>query len=301
MNHLQKQSSNISNINFSNTLINVFEMKDNYLNYVFTYNSEETYNCYKGHLEIILNYLISNFDIKYDIDLKQEYLFKFIQYQKQNNLSCATINKRINVIKRMFKYSNSSVNLNNVKSLKERYSTYDYLKNDELNILIDYVDKSKMALHNKLMIMLFFESGVRKKELKFIEVSNIDFNNELIFLTITKTNKPRYVCYGELTKKFLFEHLNKIGNSKYLFNLSNNAISSCFRRVQKILKFNNFSCYVLRHSYATLIVNNDGNMEMLRQTMGHEKLTTTQRYIHYNKDFIKKSYNKSFNLNKKKD
>jgi len=271
-------------------------MKQNYLNYVYTFRSYDTFLCYKGHLEQILNYLVSKFNIIYDIDVKIEYLFKFIQDQRKKGLSSATINKRINVFKRMFKYSKSYVDLSDVKNLKEKYTTYNYLNDDEILKLLDYIKNSKLSLQNKLMLSLFLESGVRKKELRHIEISNIDLSTNTIFLTVTKLDKPRVVCFGDLTLRYLLSYLKTIKNKKYLFNLSNTAISDVFRRIKDKLNFDNFSPYVLRHSYATIIVNNDGNLEMLRQTMGHQKLTTTQRYMHYNRKLLSESYRKSFKI-----
>lgn len=281
---------------FFRKCILIEKMKDVYLDSVLAYNSFETYNCYKGHLEIILNFFDEKYNVLYDIDVTEKYILDFITFQRSKNLSYSTINKRINVFKRMYKYNNSLVDLSKIKTLKEIYTTFDFLEKDELLKFVNYVDNSKLCIQNKLMFFLFLESGVRKKELRYIEIKNIDLENDVILLTVTKTNKPRIVCYNNLTKKYLYDFINVNKNRKYLFDLTNVSISSCFRRVQKKLCLKKLSPYVLRHSYATIIVNNDGNLEMLRQTMGHEKLTTTQRYIHYNKKMISNSYKKFFNF-----
>lgn len=286
----------INNISIVGNKLLIAEMKENYLNYVYSYYSLETFLCYKGHLELILNFLVERFNIVYDIDLLENHLLSFIKFQRLKHLTNSTINKRLNVLKRMFSYNKSTNNLIFIRNLKEDYTTFNYLNIDELKKLIDYIDNSKLNLQNKLMLCLFLESGVRRKELQNIEVKNVDLDNKIILLTTTKNKKPRYVCYNSLTDKYIQNYFDKVKNNKYLFNISNDGISSCFRRINKILNFKNFSPHVLRHSYATLIVNNNGNLEMLRQTLGHEQLTTTQRYIHYNKSFLLKAYKNSFKI-----
>lgn len=281
-----------------NKNISIIKAQENYLNYVFTYNVYETYTCYKHHLSVIVEYLISMYDIQFDTDIKLDYLMSFINFQKTREIANSTINKRINVFKRMLIHNNSTTDLSFFRTLKEKYTTFNYLNDVDLRKLVDYVKTSKMSIQNKLMIFLFLESGIRRKELKHIEIKNIDLENSIILLTTTKTNKNRFVCYSDLSKMYIYDHLKIRLNEKYLFNITYDSITDCFTRIKKQLNFNYFSCHVLRHTYSTIIVNNDGNIEMLRQTLGHERLTTTQRYIHYNTSFIKNSYDKFFVINK---
>lgn len=274
------------------------QIKDNYLDFVLTYKSIETYKCYLGHLNIIVDYFKIIQKCKYDLDITKEMIHQFIKFQRKKELSNATINKRINVFKRALSYSNSTLNLSKIKTLKETYVTFEYLRQHELELLIEYVDTSNMSMRNKLIVFLMLETGIRRKEILKIDHRNIDFENQIIFLSYTKTNTPRIVCYDKYTKKYLDEYLKTFDKTnKYLFDISVTALDSIFKRIKAQLNFPKFSPYVLRHTYATIIVNNDGNIEMLKNTMGHTRLSTTQRYIHYNKQLIRKSYEKSFKLN----
>jgi len=278
-------------------LISLFKIRDNYLNYVLAYNSYETYKCYSGHLKIVIDYFTITKKCKFDLDITIELVLQFIQSQRNKNLSNATINKRLNVFKRALKFSNSLLDLSKVKSLKEKYITFEYLRNDEIKKLVDYLEKSKLSIRNKLIVFLFLETGIRRKELFKIEIRNIDKENQLIFLSYTKNNNARFVCYGEYTKKYLELYLKIYDkNNKYLFDITTSALDNIFKRIKNKLSLEKFSPYVLRHTYATIIVNNDGNIEMLKNTMGHTRLSTTQRYIHYNKSLIRNSYDKCFKL-----
>jgi len=268
-----------------------------YLNFVLTYKSDETYSCYEGHLMITINYLRSTYNIKYDLDITEKMLYNFIRFQRDNKLSEATINKRINVFKRAFNYSSSKLDLSYLKSLKEKYVTFKNLIDNEINLLVKYLVNSNMSVRNKLIVFLLLESGIRRKELFKIEIRNIDLINDMILLNFTKTNEPRYVCFDFYTKKYLELYLKECDPiNKYLFYISKSAFDSIFKRIKNALKFQHFSAYVLRHTYATIIINNDGNIEMLKNTMGHKKLSTTQRYIHYNIKLLKLSYKKSFKI-----
>lgn len=280
-----------------NNSILLSDIVNNYLDHVLTYNTNETYKCYYGHLKIINDYFIYIHKCKYDNDICRDMIYDFIKFQREKRLSNSTINKRINVFKRALKFSNSSLNISNINSLKEKYITFEYLRDNEINILIDYIDKSNMSIKNKLIVSLFLESGVRRKELMKIKLRNIDAENKIIFLDFTKGNDSRFIMYDDLTDKYLKMYLKDYDlDNEYLFDITAIAIDSIFKRIKKILKLKKFSPYVLRHTYATIIANNDGNIEMLKNTMGHKKLSTTQRYIHYNTKLLRKSYDKSFKL-----
>lgn len=205
-----------------------------------------------------------------------------------------TINKRLNCLKRAF--INAGLNTRDLFfTLKIEYKTFGFLTEKEINILIDYVVKSKMAIKNKLLVLLTLESGARKKELLEIKISNIDKINEVILLETTKEKRPRFVCYGKLTKLYLDKVILSSKNN-YLFDISSNSFSLIFKRIKKRLNFKKFSAYVLRHTYATILINNNSNLNMIMITMGHKNIATTQRYLHYNRKLVKLEYEKGFKI-----
>lgn len=268
-------------------------MKDNYLNYVLTYNNFETYKCYEHHLSIILNYLFFNFNLKNSYDVKDYHLFEFIKFQKKKNLSNSTINKRLNVFKRMYKFFKLN-DFSNVFTLKEAYTTFNSLNLNEIKKLVNYIKNSNLCLQNKLILSLMLSSGIRRSELIKIKVSNIDLDNNSILLTKTKTGNSRFIFFDDFTRYYLIKFL-KNHKYQYLFNIKLSAIDSLFRRVKKVCNFRKFSPHVLRHTYATILVNNDTNLEFIRITLGHTNLNTTKRYLHYNTNNLLKTYKTNFN------
>lgn len=271
------------------------EMFNNYLNYVLTYNTLDTYNCYEHHLRIVIDFLEVKFNLHYDHEVNKNHLYDFIKYQKKNKLANATINKRINVFKRMFRYCNSKINLNDVKAMKETYTTFNCLTQNEVNTLVNYIKYGQLKIQNKALLSLMLTSGVRRTELLNIEVRNVNLEYNSILLTSTKTDTDRYILFDDFTKYYLKKYMKGL-KDKYLFPFSVHAIDSLFRRVRSACNFRVFSPHVLRHTYATILVNNDTNLEFIRITMGHTNLNTTKRYLHYNQNNLLKTYRSNFNI-----
>lgn len=268
-------------------------MYNDYLNYVLTYCSFDTYRCYEHHLSIVIDYLEINHNLIYDYDINNNHLFEFIKNQKKNNLCNSTINKRINVLKRMFKYCKSNVDLSDVSTMKESYTTFNCLTKNEIMVLLNYIKYSNLKLQNKVILSLMLSSGIRRKELVNIKLKNVNLDDNSILLTQTKTNNNRFVLFDDFTRSFLEEYMKEL-KQKYLFDITVHAIDSLFRRVRVACNFRVFSPHVLRHTYATILVNNDTNLEFIRITMGHTNLNTTKRYLHYNPNNLAKTYRSNF-------
>lgn len=265
------------------------EMKESYLSYVELYLADGTYRCYKNHLEYILNYL-SNNDLVSSEDINNKNLTKFIINQHKQGVKNSTINKRLKVLKLMFKYCNVDNEILNLKNLKESYTTFTVLSESELNDLVNYLNSDSLSLQNKLIISLFIDTGMRLNELLNINIKNINFNNNSILLDITKTNESRIVPFTLATKQLLLEYLDSC-NTELLFNVTFYAIESLFRRIKKKLKLNKFHPHMLRHGLSTKLNNNGVSLFVIQKIMGHKNVSTTQRYIHIDVDHILNCYN----------
>ena len=112
----------------------------------------------------------------------------------------------------------------------------------------------------------------------------------------TKTSSERCILFTEETKqKYLIPYL-KTNNKEYLFNIKKSAIRSLFERTKKQLHFTKMHPHMLRHTYATILINNNCDLEFIRLTLGHSNLLTTQRYLHYNLDKMCSTYKTQYHL-----
>ena len=157
-----------------------------------------------------------------------------------------------------------------------------------------------------LLLEMLYATGVRVGELVNIKVSDIDLGRRNI-LILGKGNKERYVTYGEYCEDALKLYLSDgyiVLNSKksdYLF-LNNNSGQLTERGVRYILDQlikktdinKNISPHMIRHSFATHLLNQGCDLLTVQKLLGHESIKATQIYTHVTTDRLKEVYYKSF-------
>lgn len=154
-----------------------------------------------------------------------------------------------------------------------------------------------LAARNKLIISLMLDSGLRRNEVCMIKLSDINYIDNLLNVH-GKGNKDRLVPIGFLTLRYLKEYdCSCPFESEYLLvtlkgeRLTNNAVKQLMSKLKRKLGFD-FSPHRLRHNFATnyIIDHYDKygyfDSYTLMVLLGHEDIKTTQRYVHYAKQFI---------------
>ncbi len=211
--------------------MNLQNMQNSFSNYAKIAFAEGTFNFYKSHLNYIVCYFNNN-EIYDSEQINLSVINNFILYEKSKKVSNSTINKRILVVKLIFKYFKIENEILTFKKLKEDKNTFSALTNEELNRLNTYLNSNLISIQNKLIIMLLIDTGIRLSEIVGIKVKNINFMNNTIFLDITKTKKSRIVPFTETTSFLLKKYVETI-NSERLFNLTTSGISSLFVEYKK--------------------------------------------------------------------
>lgn len=254
-----------------------------YLKYVKMYNSSGTYD-FTLQVSKALNKYFKNVDV-FTID--KTMVYNFINYCMSLNLSNNTINKRVAMLKRLYKYHDLPCSFINIKKLKERFITYGFLDNKSLALFYSIIPK--LSLYNQCMMLLFIECGIRVNELIHIKTCNVDLSNRCIFLEITKNNHTRYVYFSKNTKVILSKYIlanPKIKNT-YLFLskktnsvLSRYTVNSISSSIRKKYHIEKLSPHMLRHTLSTKLYNNGANLLFICSIMGHSNPNTTKRYVH---------------------
>ena len=163
--------------------------------------------------------------------------------------------------------------------------------------------RNPLGQRNLLIIRMLYSTGVRVSELVNIKISDIDINERTIKI-FGKGSKERIVVFGNNTKEILKIYLNNgryilnNRNSEYLFlNKDGNKLSD--RYVRKIIDDIIFkaslqihvSPHMLRHTFATDMLNNGADLVSVKDLLGHESLNTTSIYTHVSDDKIREIYN----------
>ena len=275
----------------------------NYLKYQKNY-SDETIRSYKIDLDELFDYLnkesVDYLDIDYDV------IRIYLMYLKNNKNKNSTISRKISAYRSFYKYLlNKKVIKTNPFSMitlpkKEKHLPRFFYYN-ELEILFDVPDlNTPIGLRDRLILEMLYATGVRVSEL--VNIKTNDIMDEQIKI-LGKGNKERIVRFGDYAKKYLemylefgYKKLNK-NNLEYLF-INNNGGKLTTRGVRyildKIIKKTSIdkkiSPHMLRHSFATHLLNEGCDILTVQELLGHESLSATSIYTHITNDRLKEVY-----------
>lgn len=225
-----------------------------------------------------------------------------------NSLEPSSINHQITVLRSFYKYIITEFNYKNnpaekIEMLKVAKRLPKYLTKNEMNDLLSIELKTAFDYRNKAMVELMYASGLRVSELINLELKNIDLHNAYI-RTYTKGNKERIVPINEESIYYLDEYLNeyrttllKNNTNNYLFlnnrgtKLTSNGFRDILHRLQKNSHVDSYlTPHVIRHTFATHLLNNGADLRSIQELLGHENITTTEIYTHLSNQKLKDNY-----------
>lgn len=171
----------------------------------------------------------------------------------------------------------------------------------EIDSLINYFKNSKNnSLRNSTITEVLYSCGVRVSELINIKISDIFFEDFLIKVN-GKGNKERFVPMSKLSKNMIKDYISserfniipKKGYQDFLFlnnrgqNLTRVMIYTILNVAKKGLGFKKkISPHLLRHSFATHLIENGADISSIQKMLGHTNITTTERYLHVSKKHL---------------
>ena len=267
-------------------------------------HSDNTINNYRVDL---LDFLEFNNNRLFNVD--RDMVTKYMQYLYDKNVSKSTISRRLSSLRSFYNYlyKNGKVNKNyftSIKNPKKENGLPKLVKEMDIDKMFCVPDiRNPIGQRNLLIIRMLYATGVRVSELVNICISDIDINERTIKI-LGKGSKERIVVFGNNTKEILLLYLNNgryklsRGNNDYLFlNKDGNQLSD--RYVRNIINDIIFkasiqmhvSPHMLRHTFATGMLNNGADLVSVKEMLGHESLNTTSIYTHVSDDKIREIYN----------
>ena len=281
-----------------------------YLEYQKNYSKHTILN-YKEDINEYFNYLDSE-GINYK-NIEYSDIRFYLMYLKDTKKDInSSIDRKLSALRSFYKYmANEGIVSTNVFSLvsgpKKDKKLPRYFEYNELEELFKVPNTSTALGKRDLLILeMLYATGVRVSELVNIKVSDIDLGRRNI-LILGKGNKERYVTYGEYCEDALKSYLDSgrsflcgIDND-YLF-LNSNGGQLTERGVRyildKIIKDTSInkkiSPHMIRHSFATHLLNNGCDLLTVQKLLGHESIKATQVYTHVSTDRLKDVYYNSF-------
>ena len=303
--------------NTANTRMKVINEYLDYLKYQKNYSSYTITN-YGDDIEEYFLYLnregLDYLKVEYS-DLR--FYLMYLKDEKADNNS--SIDRKLSALRGFYKFlaNNNYIDSNPFKlvsGLKKSKKLPRYFEYNELEELFNVSDLStNIGQRDRLLLEMLYATGVRVGELVNIKVSDIDLGRRNI-LILGKGNKERYVTYGDYCDEILKLYLNEgrvllnTKDSDYLF-LNKNGGNLTERGVRIILDNlidqtsinKKISPHMIRHSFATHLLNEGCDLLTVQKLLGHESIKATQIYTHVTTDRLKEVYYNSFPRAKKDD
>ena len=281
-----------------------------YLEYERHYSSYTTDN-YERDIEEFLDYLERE-SINY---LKLEYsdIRLYLAYLKEEKHEKSTsISRKLSALRSYYKYlcSNNKVKtnlFNLISSPKKEQKLPRYFEYNELEELFNVPDlETYLGQRDRLVLELLYATGIRVGELVKIKLKDIN-KSERTILIHGKGSKERIVNYGEYASDILniylndgYKELNKFNSDYLVLNNQGRVITERGIRyiltnlIKKTSLHKNISPHMLRHSFATHLLNEGCDILSVKELLGHESISSTQIYTHITNDRLKDIYLHSF-------
>ena len=184
---------------------------------------------------------------------------------------------------------------------------------DQTVKLVDIKDDSFLGLRDHAILELFYSSGLRLSELVNLNKNDINFDDGTITV-IGKGNKERVVPVGSFATKAIKKwlkirkNISDLTSETEILFLSQNAKKLTSRAIQYRLKFwaikqgipENIHPHLLRHSFASHLLQSSQDLRAVQELLGHANISTTQIYTHLDFQHLSKIYDKAHPRAKKK-
>ena len=285
-------------------------MIDQFLNYLrFERNaSPQTVQTYEDALREFDSYLTfreSGLSLgTVDTDLIRDWMESLMD--RGNNAS--TINKKLSALRSFFRYALKRKLVEKdpahaVVGLKKPKPLPQFVREGEMDRLLDNVEwgDDYKDVRARTLLLLLYETGLRRSELTGLDDGDIDFETSQLKVT-GKRNKQRIVPFGpelaETLRKYVIVRDEQVkGDCDALF-LSDKGHRMTGQQVYEIVhryltgatSLKKRSPHVLRHSFATAMLNNGAGLESIRNLLGHESVSTTEIYAHTTFEQLKRVY-----------
>ena len=248
--------------------------------------SSETVRAYSFHVGKFLKKTKKKPD-----ELNEEDIKMYIGHLYDKELKPKSINISLSSLRFYFTTVLNKPLSGNLKSIKVPKKIPNYLSHDEIQKLIE---NAKFKKH-ELLIKLLYSSGLRVSEAVSLKVEDINFEEKTVKVISGKGDKQRITIISEKLLEDIKDYLGE-RNEGYLFVGIDGECPLSTKTAQKVIPLiakkaglqKKVTPHVLRHSFATHLLNKGVDIRFIQELLGHENLQTTQIYTHVSVERLKK-------------
>ena len=296
--------------NFKNKFYDYLLLEKNY--------SQHTVTAYINDIGFFESFLSNEFEDDNLLLINYNQIRSWIVSLSDDGISNASINRKVSSLKSFYKFLLKTKQIDTSpllkhKALKAPKKIQIPFSEKELDMVLNQImyKEGFEGVRDKLIVDLFYTTGIRRTELINLKIQNVDLSNKTIKV-IGKRNKERIIpiltIIEEQINKYLSERssIQEVKESEYFFLLSSGVklndsfvyrlINYYFSNVSEKVKK---SPHILRHTFATHLLNNGADINSVKELLGHSSLASTQVYTHNSLAELQKVYNSAHPRNKK--
>lgn len=282
--------------------------------------SELTVKAYLNDLESFATFILKEYDMISVHDVNYPQIRNWIVSLVESNITNRSINRKISSLNTYFKFllKTETITANPLskhKALKTSKKVQIPFSEQEMTTVIETLQAETdfKGLRNRLIVELFYATGIRRIELIQIKLTDLDLANKTLKV-LGKRNKERYIplidSVVQTAKDYLTlrNELETIKDKEMLFltkkglkiyeTLVYRIINDYFSKASSKVKT---SPHILRHSFATHLLNQGANLNAVKELLGHSSLAATQVYTHNSLAELKKVYANAHPRSKKEE
>jgi integrase/recombinase XerC len=280
--------------------------------------SQHTVTAYLNDIGFFESFLANEFEDDNLIAVNYNQIRSWIVSLSDDGISNASINRKIAALKSFYKFLLKTKQLDSSpllkhKALKSPKKIQIPFSEKELDMVLNQITYKEgfEGVRDKLIVDLFYTTGIRRTELIHLKTQNIDLSTNTIKV-LGKRNKERIIPILPIIKKqvqkyviekssikqdkgddYFFILLNGVKlNDSFVYRLINYYFSNVSEKVKK-------SPHILRHTFATHLLNNGADLNSVKELLGHASLASTQVYTHSSLSELKKIHENAHPRNNK--
>ena len=271
--------------------------------------SKHTITAYQKDIEDFKSFLVDGFDNMSLLDVDYFQVRAWIAELSNKNLTHKSINRKLSSLKTFYNFllKTSQIEVSpmqKLKSLKTPKSLSSPFSIKEMENVFNSMEISDfISARNRLIIELLYATGMRRAELMSLKTSDIDLVKQQLKIT-GKRNKQRIVpLYGQICDDIMryLEYKKEMGltfdqflvteKDKALYpSLVYNIVNNIFKKYSTKSKT---SPHILRHTFATHLLNQGASLNAIKELLGHESLSSTEIYTQNSMEQLKQAYYKN--------
>jgi len=244
-------------------------------------------------------------------DVNAELVRDWIVSLMDNGCIASTVNRKLSSIRTYYKFllkkgMVTADPLQKVTGPKKRKPLPVFLKEKDMDRLLDDIDFGDgfEGCRDHMILEMFYATGMRLSELVGLNDGDVDFSASLIKVT-GKRNKQRLIPFAKELESSMREYIDMrnetfpVRSEAFFVKKGGKRLDASFvrslvkRNLSKVVTIKKRSPHVLRHTFATAMLNHGADLNSIKELLGHESLATTEVYTHTTFEELKKVYNQA--------